>query len=238
MGVGSANLSFRGFNQRLSNKVLVLVDGRTEYQDFLGLTLWSTIPVGLEEIERIEVHPRPRLGALRRERGARGGEHHHPPPRHRPPRRVQRRSAATATPSAARFVASGGEDALRYRASAAYFQQDKWSKDFAEGRPDVTAMVSEPNLGLRTARGNLATTYAFARETRRSAVSGGVNRFYTELYPLGLLRNFYLDGSHRTTRRPTSTPGPWKLKVFWNHLTTAGGPQYASIGQEALAHRT
>ena len=55
LGVGSHNSSFRGFNQRIANKVLVLLDGRTEYQDFLGLTLWQGIPVGLDEIERIEV---------------------------------------------------------------------------------------------------------------------------------------------------------------------------------------
>ena len=55
LGVGSANLSLRGFNQRIANKVLVLVDGRTEYQDFLGMTLWSAVPIGLEEIDRIEV---------------------------------------------------------------------------------------------------------------------------------------------------------------------------------------
>ncbi len=35
--------------------MLLLVDGRTEYQDFLGLTLWPALPIGLEEIERIEV---------------------------------------------------------------------------------------------------------------------------------------------------------------------------------------
>ncbi|HEX4621304.1 MAG TPA: TonB-dependent receptor plug domain-containing protein [Myxococcaceae bacterium] len=53
MGVSSDNVSFRGFNQRIANKVLVLVDGRTEYQDFVGLTIWPEIPIELEEIERI-----------------------------------------------------------------------------------------------------------------------------------------------------------------------------------------
>ena len=36
-------VSMRGFNQRLSNKVLVLVDGRSVYIDLLGATLWSDI---------------------------------------------------------------------------------------------------------------------------------------------------------------------------------------------------
>ena len=52
---GQAEVSMRGFNQRLSNKVLVLIDGRSFYVDLLGSTIWSTLPIGVEDIERIEV---------------------------------------------------------------------------------------------------------------------------------------------------------------------------------------
>ena len=48
-------VSLRGFNQRLSNKVLVLVNGRSVYVDLLGATLWTTLSIGVEDIERIEV---------------------------------------------------------------------------------------------------------------------------------------------------------------------------------------
>ncbi len=48
-------ISIRGFNDRYSNKVLVLVDGRSIYsQTFTGV-LWDQAAVPLEEIERIEV---------------------------------------------------------------------------------------------------------------------------------------------------------------------------------------
>ena len=50
-----SEVSLRGFNQRLSNKVLVLVDGRSVYVDLLGATLWGTLSIGVEDIERIEV---------------------------------------------------------------------------------------------------------------------------------------------------------------------------------------
>src|SRR5690606_31059305 len=52
---GHTDVSIRGFNREVANKVLVLVDGRSTYLDFIGTTLWETIPVTLEEIERIEV---------------------------------------------------------------------------------------------------------------------------------------------------------------------------------------
>jgi len=50
-----SDVSLRGFNQRLSNKVLVLLDGRSTFVDLLGSTLWATLPIGVEDIERIEV---------------------------------------------------------------------------------------------------------------------------------------------------------------------------------------
>jgi outer membrane receptor for ferrienterochelin and colicin len=52
---GDVQLSIRGLNQRISNRAVVLVDGRSVYLDFLGTTFWRLIPVGLEDIERIEV---------------------------------------------------------------------------------------------------------------------------------------------------------------------------------------
>lgn len=48
-------VGIRGFNRRLSNRVLVLIDGRSVYLDFIGVTLWSMLPINPEEIERIEV---------------------------------------------------------------------------------------------------------------------------------------------------------------------------------------
>ena len=48
-------VSMRGFNQRLSNKVLVLINGRSAFVDLLGATFWATLPIGVEDIERIEV---------------------------------------------------------------------------------------------------------------------------------------------------------------------------------------
>jgi iron complex outermembrane recepter protein len=45
----------RGFNQQLSNKLLVMVDGRIVYTEAFGGVYWDTVDVPLEDIERIEV---------------------------------------------------------------------------------------------------------------------------------------------------------------------------------------
>jgi iron complex outermembrane receptor protein len=48
-------ISIRGFNTRYSNKVLVLVDGRTVYSPSFSGVYWDQQDVPLEDIERIEV---------------------------------------------------------------------------------------------------------------------------------------------------------------------------------------
>src|SRR2546422_6275017 len=49
------NVSVRGDNQTVANKLLVMVDGRSIYLDFQGNVYWKLIPVTLPEIKRIEV---------------------------------------------------------------------------------------------------------------------------------------------------------------------------------------
>jgi iron complex outermembrane receptor protein len=49
------NVSVRGDNQLVANKLLVMVDGRSIYVDVSGLVYWKLIPVTLPEIKRIEV---------------------------------------------------------------------------------------------------------------------------------------------------------------------------------------
>ena len=230
MGLGSANLSFRGFNQRIANKVLLLIDGRPEYQDFLGVTLWAVLPVGLEEIERVEVIRGP--GSALYGANAMLGVVN-----------IITRSPGTGAPAefnafagnanlaGGSFVASGG-DKVRFRASVGYEQGDKFTRDYVEGRPDVHSNVDDPNLGLRSARGNLTAFYAFNKDFS-VAVSGGVNRLFTELYALGLLRNFYLDGVGGYAKFDF-TGGPVKFRFFWNHGAFDAGPQFEPTGQRSL----
>ena len=49
------NVSARGDNQPAANKLLVLIDGRSVYEDTLGLVYWKALPITLPEIAKIEV---------------------------------------------------------------------------------------------------------------------------------------------------------------------------------------
>lgn len=231
LGVGSANVSFRGFNQRLANKVLVLVDGRTEYQDFLGLTLWAGLPVGLEEIDRIEVIRGPgsalyganaMLGVINIISKAPGFG----------PRAEFNVYGGSGNTAGGSFLSSLTEKSLQYRVSVGYEQANKWSRDFASDRPDIASNVTNSNLGLRSARGNVTALYNISRDVHLTA-SGGVNRFFTEIYPLGILRNYYFDGISSNVKTDLGI-GPVKVMLFWNHTDANAGPQYEPLSQRSL----
>ena len=49
------SVTSRGSSGALSTGQLVLVDGRSVYQDFFGFTSWDLLSVGLDDVERIEV---------------------------------------------------------------------------------------------------------------------------------------------------------------------------------------
>ena len=51
----SSDVGVRGYDQAMSPRLLVLVNGRQVYLDHYGYTAWSTIPVQLSEIRQIEV---------------------------------------------------------------------------------------------------------------------------------------------------------------------------------------
>jgi len=48
-------ISIRGFNSRYSDKILVLIDGRSIYSPAYSGVLWDQINVPLEDVERIEI---------------------------------------------------------------------------------------------------------------------------------------------------------------------------------------
>jgi outer membrane receptor protein involved in Fe transport len=49
------NLTSRGATRTTANTQLVLVDGRSVYQDFLGFVLWDALPIQPEGVRQIEV---------------------------------------------------------------------------------------------------------------------------------------------------------------------------------------
>lgn len=54
-GASASDVSVRGYDQAMSPRLLVLINGRQVYLDHYGYTAWATLPVQLSEIRQIEV---------------------------------------------------------------------------------------------------------------------------------------------------------------------------------------
>jgi iron complex outermembrane receptor protein len=52
---GDSDVGVRGYDQAMSSRLLVLINGRQVYLDYYGFTAWDSLPVQLSEIRQIEV---------------------------------------------------------------------------------------------------------------------------------------------------------------------------------------
>ncbi|MFH1070560.1 MAG: TonB-dependent receptor [Candidatus Glassbacteria bacterium] len=50
-----SEVSIRGLSQVPSNNVLVMIDGRSVYIDYYGGTVWESLPILIDQIDRIEI---------------------------------------------------------------------------------------------------------------------------------------------------------------------------------------
>lgn len=55
VSASDVNVTGRGLNERVANRLQVFIDGRSVLEDIFNLVFWEQLPVSLEEIDRIEV---------------------------------------------------------------------------------------------------------------------------------------------------------------------------------------
>jgi outer membrane receptor for ferrienterochelin and colicin len=165
-----SEVSLRGFNQRLSNKVLVLVDGRSVYVDLVGATFWGTLSIAVEDIERIEVVRGPGsalygadafngvINIITKTPGEGGsgfnvgyGDHN---------------------TTHGTVYASGRDKELAYRISAGYDYLPRWSREVPDGRADLTLGTNDQNMSQRTTRIDGTVTRQFGKDVTLGAQAG------------------------------------------------------------------
>ena len=222
MNPSDTNISIRGFNRRVSNKVLVLVDGRSVYQDFLGGTFWPLLDVSIPDIARIEVIRGP--GSALYGANAFAGV-------------VNIITKSGEEISGVRATLQGGNHntvqgsittgaktgKLTYRTTVAYDRADKWTRDVAEGRPDLAAQFSQPNRSREIQRADVSASYDFGKT--QVLAGGGFDNLAMQVVPLGALRTFGATGQGGFARVEVDS-GPTRVKAFWNALRMTTGPEY------------
>jgi iron complex outermembrane receptor protein len=228
MNPSDTNISIRGFNRRVANKVLVLVDGRSVYQDFLGATLWPLLDVAVQDIARIEVIRGP--GSALYGANAFAGV-------------VNIITKIGDDVSGARaFVQAGNHNTvqggvsaggrsgkLQYRTTVAYDRADKWTKDAADGA--LTSQFAQPNRSREVERADMAASYDLG--SVQILAGGGYDNLALEGAPLGALPTFFNQGQAGFARLEIDN-GSTRLKAFYNALRMSSGPEYWPQGTASL----
>ena len=230
MDASDTQIGIRGFNQRLANKVLVLIDGRSIYLDVLGVTLWPHVFPAVEEIDRIEIIRGP--GSALYGADAFSGVVNIIT---RPPGEDRRQIAGGAGNGQwyrGAFVASGHQGVFAYRASVQYEQRATYEMLTSPTDRTWQYMAPSGEIGYRTPRFMLDLQ---VRPTRDIIVRAGLGGSMGPVFftPTGLLRRFWSDLLFLQPYAQLEIGG-FSARVFWNHFQGNAGPLLAPLGGQDL----
>ena len=233
---GDYNVGIRGFNSTLANKVLVLVDGRTVYLDFVGATLWPMMSISLSDIERIEVIRGP--GAALYGANAFSGVINiitRSPGDPTDRTEVDLRSGIPDWSDGSLHV-TGRAGTASFRASAGFETVERWSFEIDPNRPDYQIQADSVDDATRLTRLDARVDQHLGDKSNLS-LSGGVTDGQVEFTAIGAVRDFYIDGRSSYLRADLQLPEGISYRVFWNHLDVDAGPWAIPTGGLDLSSR-
>jgi iron complex outermembrane receptor protein len=220
----------RGFNSRLANKLLVLVNGRSVYNDILGSTFWEALSIDVDQIERIEVVRGPgsalygadaftgvvniiTIAPGEGKTGARVGYGDH--------------SEAYGSGWAA-----GREGDFSYRASAGYTRHPRWTREIAPGRLDAQIGDFDQNLGAENIRIDIRTAERINKDTEIS-VGGGYSRVALDVYGIGPINDYTVKGDTSDVTVDFKSKHI-NARTYFTRFAVRAGYDYASLGHSLL----
>jgi iron complex outermembrane receptor protein len=230
---GDTEVSIRGYNSRVSNKTLVLIDYRSVYIDLLGATFWETLPIDVEQIERIEVVRGPGsalyganafagvINIITKKPGEGGNKV-----------RAGFGNHGNAFGSA---TVSRRQGDFAYRLSAGYTRESKWSRDLRPGRVDARALAEDQDLGAQNARFDLQTSRRIGKDTE-IALGGGAARIYRNMFAIGSLIDYNIDG-WQGDAEATLVSKNFNIRTFYTRFDMNAGLARGYRPQQLLESR-
>lgn len=221
--IGQPEVSMRGFANPLSNKTLLLVDGRSVYLPLQGLLLWEMLPVQMEEIDRIEVVKGPvaslyganaNLGLIniitKKPEQIKGG--------------ILSTTGGTRDTKRLSVVYGDKKDNLSYKVSTGWKDTNSFNNERSR---DALDMVS----------GNSYVEYKIDDDSK-VAVSGGINQgsFYHQIFNQQNSANWFFGPNKNTMTylQGNYDRGGFSSRIFWNYYKTLY--QTAKLYTEAEIH--
>lgn len=227
-------VTIRGFNQRLSNKILVLVNGRSVYIDLLGTTIWETLSIGVEDVERIEVVRGP--GSALYGADAFNGVVNIITKAPGEGRSGVNAGIGTNSQTHGSVWATGKREDFAWRASAGYDYLPRWSREVQPGRADLRLSSADQEASSRTTRLDLRGTQRITKDVS-IGIGGGLTQGQTELLGIGPLNDVDLTSFQSSDLTAFLDSKHIQARVFWNRFRTNFGINSAPIGQSLLAGR-
>jgi iron complex outermembrane receptor protein len=224
-------VSLRGFNQRLSNKILVLVNGRSVFVDLLGATFWQTLSIGVEDIERIEVVRGP--GSALYGADAYNGVINIITKQPGDGRSGINAGYGDHDTTHGSFWATGRDKEFAWRASAGYDYLPRWSREVPPGRVDLHLTTADQDTSARTSRFDLRGTRTLGKDVT-VGLGGGLSEGSFELLGIGPLNDVDVSPFTQTDLTAFLNSKNIEARVFWNRFHTAFGVNAAQLGQSTL----
>ena len=228
------NMTPRAATGTLSDSLLVLLDGRSIYQDFFGAVLWDFLPIGSNEIKQIEVIRSP-ASAVWGANAMSGVVN----VISKPPREMQGTSVGIRfgqfdrTPidqpydggglfSVDLTHAAALSDRFAYKISAGFLTQEAFLRPSGTIRGTDTPYPQFANKGTTQPRLDARVDYEMADRRRTLILAGGISAtegiFHSGLGPLDIHR-----GSTFKYGRIAYTDGRLKVRGFVNALDGEAG---------------
>lgn len=187
---GYADMSMRGFNQRMANKLLILVDGRPVQNEFLGNFFEEWLTVNVDQIERIEVVRGP--GSALYGADAFAGVVNIVLKRPGTGKNSIRLGAGPRGEYYGSLSATGRSENLAYRMSGGYSRLIRWSRQAPDNRVDLNISTADQDLSSEAARFHFQSERRLGKEVNLG-LSGGYSAGFTDFYAIGVFRGFSQD---------------------------------------------
>lgn len=227
-------VSIRGFNQRLSNKVLVLVDGRSVYVDLLGATIWQSLSIGVEDIQRIEVVRGP--GSALYGADAFNGVINIITKKPGEGKSGLAGGFGSQSTTHGSLWASGRDGEFAWRLAAGYDYLPRWSREVPNGRADVRQGIGDQVQSARTIRLDARGTRTIGK-IGTFGLGGGLAQGALEIFGIGPLNDLVIPSFAASDLTTFFNSDHFDARIFWNRLRAESSLNVNYLGQSLLPAR-